>query len=171
MFDKYVNLIRSKAWYYAKKYHIDYEEVVAQGYLIYCQCLQDFDVSKSGFSTHLYIELNRLKDFCYTYNRQKGILLDDETDEQNNSISEKTMTSNYETVSQESILEFAKNNLSLDAYSLFSWIISRAWENFHKTKPAFTDMKKHFNDWKNSRLKNAYEEIKYFWDSELKFAF
>lgn len=169
MFEKYVNLIRSKAWFYAKKTGIDFEEIEAQGYLIYCQCLENYDVTKADFSTHLYIELGRLKDFCKTYQRQKGKLLDDQVDSKGNPIPERTLTRDYDLPQQESILKFAKENLSLDALSLLVWILSRAWEDFHKTKPTYTDMQRHFSEWKNIRLRMAYNEVKHFWKYQLQF--
>ena len=76
-FENYVNLIRKSAHFYANKHNIDYEEVEAQGFLIYCQCIKDYDISKSTFSTHLSWELKRLNDFCKTYKRQQGVLIED----------------------------------------------------------------------------------------------
>ena len=55
-FEKYVDLIRNRAWEYHEKTGVDYEELESQGFLIYCECLERYDISKSGFSTYLYIQ-------------------------------------------------------------------------------------------------------------------
>jgi len=59
------NLIRKSAWYYAKKFNMEFEELESQGYLIFCQALEKFDESKGAkFSTFLCHQLRALKDHC-----------------------------------------------------------------------------------------------------------
>ena len=52
-FDKFVDLIRKRAWEYSKKWGIEYSEMESQGYLIYCECLEKFDSNKARFSTYV----------------------------------------------------------------------------------------------------------------------
>ena len=121
-FEKYVDLIRNRAWEYHKKTGVDYEELESQGFLIYCECLEKYDISKSGFSTYLYIQLNRLGDFAKTYIRQKGVLIDD-ANTSDLKQSDKVVSYGYkdeekiylvnkeDSVTQEDLLKFAKDNL------------------------------------------------------------
>ena len=175
-FEKYVDLIRNKAWEYYKKTGVDYEELESQGFLIYCECLEKYDISKSGFSTYLYIQLNRLGDFTRTYIRQKGVLIDD-ANTSDLKQSDKVVSYNYEdeekidlvnkedSVTQEDLLKFAKDNLSLDAYSLIYWIIKRTWDNFHRNKPSIKLMCEKLN-WERERVIRAFNECKRFWNNQ-----
>lgn len=156
-FEKYVDLIRNRAWEYHKKTGVDYEELESQGFLIYCECLEKYDVSKSGFSTYLYIQLNRLGDFSKTYIRQKGVLIDD--------ADTSDLINKEESVTQEDLLKFAKDNLSLDAYSLIYWIIKRTWDNFHRNKPSIKLMCEKLN-WERERVIRAFNECKQFWNTQ-----
>jgi hypothetical protein len=64
-FDDYVNMVRSRAHYYARCFKMDYDDVEAQGFLIYCISLKDFDKKRASFSTFLYRNLSgRLRDYC-----------------------------------------------------------------------------------------------------------
>lgn len=140
-FEQYVNLIRKSAHFYANKYNIEYEELEAQGFLIYCQCLENYDVSQSKFSTHLSWELKRLNDFCKTYLRQQGMLMEDEFKsycaDESEFVYEK-IPAKYEHISLAEILEIGFNQLSKDAYSILEWILGRSWETKGKLKPSIT---------------------------------
>lgn len=166
-FDKYVNLIRSRAWEYSKKYGIEYSELESQGYLIYCECLEKYDVTKSGFSTYLYIQLNRLGDFVKTYKRQQGYFLD------NNSIynddGEELFTSDIlpapeelTTVSQ--LLESAICYLSDEAFELLKWIIGRSWEQKYKPVPTIKMAMKFF-DKSQEVIEKLWDECKSYWNN------
>ena len=62
-FEAYVMMIRKMAHKFARKLNVPYEEMEAQGYLIYSECLKSFDISKgTTFSTHLFTNLKRLND-------------------------------------------------------------------------------------------------------------
>lgn len=138
-FEQYVNLIRKSAHFYANKYSIDYEEVESQGFLIYCQCLKDYDASQSKFSTHLSWELKRLNDFCKTYLRQQGCLIDDYfnvNDPQLNPVD--ILPARYENITLPEILQYSVSYLSAEAYKLLAWILGRTWEQKGRLKPSIT---------------------------------
>jgi hypothetical protein len=145
-FDKYVNLIRKSAHFYARRWNIDYKEVESQGFLIYCQCLENYDVSQSKFSTHLSWELKRLNDYCRTYYRQQGELIDDYfnvNDPKLNPID--ILPARYENVTLSDILQYSVNYLSAEAYKLLYWILGRTWEQKGRLKPSITLAMSTFN--------------------------
>jgi len=64
--DDYIDMVRERAWYYAKKSGMEYREIEAHGFWIYCFCLERFNPSKASFSTFLYQNLSaRLRDYCF----------------------------------------------------------------------------------------------------------
>lgn len=138
-FERYVNLIRKSAHFYAKKWNVDYEEIESQGFLIYCQCLKDYDISQSKFSTHLTWELKRLNDYCKTYLRQQGKFIEDyfKTDDPELSPTD-IIPAKAENASLSEILEYAVKYLSSDAYKLLDWILGRTWEQKGRLKPSIT---------------------------------
>lgn len=139
-FEQYVNLIRKSAHFYANKWNIDYEEVESQGFLIYCQCLENYDVTQSKFSTHLSWELKRLNDFCKTYLRQRGNLIEDYfAQPTENDLSVVDIIPAYdENPTLTDLLKEAVKNLSHEAYLMFEWILGRTWETKGKLKPSIT---------------------------------
>lgn len=138
-FEQYVDLIRKSAHFYANKYSIDYKEVESQGFLIYCQCLNDYDASQSKFSTHLSWELKRLNDFCKTYLRQQGNLIEDyfkADDPELNPVD--ILPARYENITLPEILQYSVSYLSAEAYKLLAWILGRTWEQKGRLKPSIT---------------------------------
>lgn len=150
-FEKYQKLIRKRCWQYHKQYkgRIEYEEIEAQGYLLYCEALENYDITKSNFSTHLWWELGNLDSWCKTLVRRK---------EKNISIEDIKPIPSFdkESFSIEELTEY----LSEKAIKVVKWILSREWENFHKTKPtikmacekfkcSYPTMKKTWNEIEN----------------------
>lgn len=172
LFGKYVMMIRKRAHEYSKQYGIDYEELEAQGYLIYCECLEKYDFSKAQFGTYLFIQLNRIRDYAKTYNRQKGIELTEylsknkviENPTERDSLEEQ-LPAREEQASLFEVLGKAKEFLSMDAYEVFEWILGRSWEKKGKRKPTVSMASKYFNITKEVAEK-LWEEIRNFWMSE-----
>lgn len=165
LFDRYANLIRKRAHEYSSKYGIDYEELEAQGFLIYCECLQKYDLSKATFCTYLYIQLNRLGDFAKTYKRQQGVLIQDYYSNPN-----EEKEKNYEQELQardmlpavKDFLKEAKEVLSSSAYELLVWIVGREWEGKNKRTPTISKAVKYFNTTKQA-IEKAWGECRTFW--------
>lgn len=147
-FEKYVNLIRNVSWNISKKYSVEYEEVEAQGFLIYCMILDSYDVSKAGFSTYLYIQLcGRLKDFACGVKdvevKENGKLFALEENEQDPFLL--TYESRNYDLNNDEIIERAKKNLDADSFNVFSYIISFEWLKENRRKPTVSDIMRKFN--------------------------
>lgn len=168
-FDKYANLIRRRAHEYAEKYGVDYSELESQGFLIYCECLQKYDVSKSTFCTYLYIQLSRLGDYVKAYKRQQGVMIQDyyanENDYSINNDYETMLSAREISPSLDNFLCEAKQALSKDAYEVMDWIVCRTWERKNKRKPTVSMVVKKFNVSKQVAEK-LWAECKKFWNNE-----
>lgn len=161
MFDKYVRLIRKTAGDYAKKYHLPYEEIEAQAFLIYCETLEKYDVSKGvQFITFLYARLKSLGDYCKAELKRKGSegvsVFDVEVDER------------PENLQVKDFLAVASKMLSIEAYDVLQWLVSFEWNdenNVYSCKPTIARVMKkfHYSRQKSIRLWN---EIKAFWNSD-----
>lgn len=165
-FDKYVNLLRKRAWECAKRTGVEYSEIESQAFLVYCECLEKYDVNKSGFSTYLYIQLNRLYDFAKTYKRQKGIFLDDaegDCEEDNVEYSD-TLVAPEVTPNQIELLKDASKYLSSGALDLLKWIVSRDWEQKYKPTPTIKMAMKFFNK-SQDVIEGFWEECKLYWNN------
>ena len=169
LFEKYANLVRKRAHEYSEKFNVDYDELESQGFLIYCECLETYDVSKSNFCTYLYIQLNRLGDYVKTYLRQQGVLIQDyysnkaDFDIENNY--EEMLPARENSVQLNDFLREAKQALSEEAYNVIAWIIGRSWEGRYKRKPTATIAAKHFNSPKQA-MEKLWEECRSFWNSK-----
>ncbi len=166
-FDKYVNLIRKVANKTAAKYRIDYEDVEAEGYLIYVECLGRHDPTKSSFSTYLTIELTgRLERYAYSvfkHNLHAEASVDDEE-------SNVQLESSYSTASMQRVLDYAVDSLSSPAYRVFEWILGRTWEREGKRKPSLTDALNAFGFTKNEG-RRIWDEIGAFYRKDLSSSF
>lgn len=167
-FEKYVNLIRKRAWEYSQKYGIEYSELESQGYLIYCECLEKYDVSKSGFSTYLYIQLNRIRDFALTYKRQQGILVDDYSGENFDGESvplSETWSDIPDMTSLKELMENALENLSEGAFDVFCWILKRNWEKKYHPIPTIKMAMKVFKK-SEFEITTYWNECKLYWNEK-----
>lgn len=159
MFDKYVRLIRKTAGNYAKVYKLPYEDVEAQGFLIYCETLEKYDASKGvQFITYLYLCLKSLGDYCKAELKRKGdvSIFDVEADER------------PENLQVTDFLAVAAKMLSIEAYGVLKWLVGFEWNdenNVYSCKPTITRVMKkfHYSRKKSIRL---WDEIKAFWNSD-----
>lgn len=165
LFEKYANLIRKRAHEYSSKYGVDYEELEAQGFLIYCECLQKYDFTKAKFTTYLYIQLNRLGDFVKTYKRQQGVMMEDYFANivPEGKTYEETLKAKASSPAVEDFLKEAKEILSENAYTLLTWIVGREWEGKNKRTPTISMAVKYFNTTKQA-IEKAWEECRIFWN-------
>ncbi len=65
-FEKHHRQVRAAAWKYGHKcgWRVEYEELEAQGFLIFMEALERWQPSRGSFSTFLTHRLRTLKDFC-----------------------------------------------------------------------------------------------------------
>ena len=165
LFEKYTKIIYKRAHEFSKAYNIPYEEMQSQGYLIYCECLKNYEVGKASFSTYLYIQLGRLRDFAKTYCRQQGYLIQDyykdyygENEDYEQKIPAFTITS-----TTKELLEDARTEMSYNAFLLLKWIVSYQWSEEGKKKPTISQAVCYFN-LSRKTVENAWNEIKNFWN-------
>ena len=58
LYQTYKNMIRGFAWSYNRRTGIPFEELEAQGNLIFCEAYHTYNKNTSSFSTHLSVSLN-----------------------------------------------------------------------------------------------------------------
>lgn len=64
-YSDYKAMIKSFAAKYSKRYHLEFEELEAEGNLTFCSAYQKFNPSRGNFSTYLYTCLNNcMKNYC-----------------------------------------------------------------------------------------------------------
>lgn len=161
MFEKYCKMIQKKACEVSKKTGVDYKELEAQGYYLYCEALETWDCNKSSFSTYLYYNLLQLdsyieKDIGYSRGRKTEYI--SELDKYN---LEKTK----ENPELRNILELAKKILSSKSYNIIKWILNRVWETESIHKPTISACCRYFN-LTRKEVEISWNEIKNFWNNE-----
>lgn len=171
-FADYQKLIQKQAHAASSRYNVEYEDMEAQGYLIYCECVQNYDITKSSFTTYLYINLaGRLADYAITTIRQRGMNLhdmlnhgvdEDDIIDENNCILLSVSDSH---VTMDDILDHARDNLSHDSYTIFEWILNRTWERKGRRKPSIHSAMEVFG-WKRTKMQRCWDECRAFWISE-----
>lgn len=155
-FEKFTKMINKKAWEVSKKTGVDFEELQAQGALIYCKTLEKYDVGKASFSTILCLSLNQLYEFSYYYR-------DRNRDDTLGEVAEKSIEAIENSPSIQDLLEVAKDNLSRDAYKLIEWIIGRSWEFQGRLKPCLAMVMRNFG-WDREYSKAVWNDCKNFWN-------
>lgn len=161
MFDKYVRLIRNTAGDYARLYKLPYEDVEAQAFLIYCETLEKYDVSRGvQFITYLYLRLKSLGDYCKSEIRKNTA--------ESVSIYDMEVDERTENLQVKDFLAIASKMLSIEAYAVLQWLVSFEWNDDNKVyscKPTVARVMKkfHYSRQKSIRLWN---EIKMFWNSD-----
>jgi hypothetical protein len=175
-FNQFRPMVEKVVWKYSKKYHLDYEEISGQGYLIFCEALEKLDPSKASFSTYLFGELDRLDQYCrkeyrknkksvqrikhskvrgYGHNIYINRLYPDNTTIYNYSIFEKVLDKmDYEI------------SLSDDAKDILRYILSREWEDVERNwVPRFSHIKEIYSlkGWANNRIQKTWQEIRSWW--------
>lgn len=149
-------MIDKKAWEVSKKTGVEFEELQAQGALIYMYILNKYDISKSSFSTYLYLGLNRLYEFAYYYrDRNRDGTLSETV--------EKSIEAMEINPSLKEFLDLAKEKLSGDSYRLIEWLVNRTWEFQGRVKPCVSMVMRNFG-WDREYTKNVWAECKNFWN-------
>ena len=180
-FNQFRPMIEKAVWIYSKKYKLDYDDVIGQGYLIFCSALKKLDINKASFSTYLYHELRRLNTYCKKEHRisyceiirykpankvsySKNIFI---TWNPNNN----KEIDNYDIFKRILYRIDYERELSKDAQDILNHILSRDWENVNKGwKPSFRYILKLYKSkgWTKTRVDRSWNEIKEWWQSENK---
>jgi hypothetical protein len=121
--DDYIRMIRKSAWIHAKRYGMEYEDMEAQGFLIYCMAVKEHNPAKASFSTFLYRNLaGRLTDYCLQLARRRaGVNIEKEDHELLDLISAR------EEFPASEFLQCAEYFLSGPAYSVLKWLIETGY--------------------------------------------
>jgi hypothetical protein len=159
-FDKYVDMIRSRAHYYSKCYKRDYADVEAQGFLIYCISLQNYQKSKASFSTFLFTNLSgRLRDYCRQKKAREKL---DNFDKSFDTFID--LWEVRESPPQEQFLQYAKCYLSPFTFTVLEWLLKNQLEGFKsKTNPALISIAKRLSV-RVEKLEIAWKELTDFWN-------
>ena len=66
MYERYQKLIMSRAWAWAERTGVPFDEIMAEGTLVFMKCMTAYDDEKGPFSTYLYTSLeNGLRELCF----------------------------------------------------------------------------------------------------------
>jgi hypothetical protein len=131
LFPMYQALIRARAWKFAKDYQADYQELEAEGYLIFCEAVETFQPEKALFSTHLYTKLYKLKDICQKQKRlaQLHLRLVGESSEEDSGVLSEEVLGKLDTTqidANKPVLEEVLAHLSSDAKLVLEGIFCEA---------------------------------------------
>ena len=155
-FEKFTKMIDKKAWEVSKKTGVDFEELQAQGALIYLYALDKYDISKASFSTFLCLALNRLYEYAYYYrDRNRDGTLTEKV--------EKRIEAIEINPSLKDFLELAKEKLTGDAYKLIDWLVTRSWDFQGRIKPCVAMAMRNFG-WDRAYCQSVWNECKEFWN-------
>jgi DNA-directed RNA polymerase specialized sigma24 family protein len=150
-FDNYVNMIRSRAHYYAKCYNMDYADVEAQGFLIYCISLKDYNKKRASFSTFLYRNLSgRLLDYCKikTKKEKHDCRLSEifNLEDENTDIGFDIFAAREAEPNTEQLLSYAKCYLTSGAYKILKWLLNDRLAEFRsRANPSLVSIAKTLN--------------------------
>lgn len=165
-FNKYSNMIRKVAWKITKAKGLEFADLEAQGYLIYCVALEKFDPSKAGFSTYLFIQLEgRLNDYADSLmrvaNRENGVLesWDDDVGPTVDAFLESVESVDYQL--ENDFISFAEKRLDAESFGVLEFLISFEWLSYRR-KPTVTDVMRKFG-YKRDYAKKLWNNCRNFW--------
>lgn len=145
---------------YAMKYQVEFDDLLQESYIIYQNAKKTYEGNKAQFSTHLFHELRRLSRFCVKEYRDRII--------ENELLIIDEMSENpFLTV--DDLLNDAKNYLSKFAFEVFSYIVSRKWddvttEKSKRKKDGLTVSEAvRKTKWTRYAVEAAYKEIRKYW--------
>ena len=180
-FNQFRPMIEKAVWIYSKKYKLDYDDVIGQGFLIFTKALKKFDPNRASFSSYLYHELRRLNDYCKNEYRfryceiirrkdigkrsyPKNIFIHRKEDD-------RKQIDNYDIFKRIlNRLDYEKE-LSKDSQEILNYILSRDWENVEiNWKPRLRYIMSLYKNkgWSKNRIDKCWNEIKEWWHSENK---
>ncbi|MBR6401854.1 MAG: sigma-70 family RNA polymerase sigma factor [Eubacterium sp.] len=149
---------------------IQFDDVYAEGQLIYATCLKTYTGSKGcKFTTYLYQNLKgRLVDFykctLKEISHYEDLRLDGQMSGDKEVSYEASIESTNYDIDDNELLSTAKEELSYEGFQVFKYIISREWENAHaKVKPATLSICKKFG-YAPEIVDSIMGEIKVFWN-------
>lgn len=159
LFIQFHPMIQQAIWRQLKFYRLEKEDLEAQAYYIFCECINTYDKSKASFSTYLYKGLkDKLSNYCRLQAKRFHKFLEDDFVEYSFNTFLKTME----------VID-SKISLSEDAKVILDYIISRRWEvpgQKYNKKPSYSSIYRwyHFmHSWDKVRLEKAWNELTTWW--------
>lgn len=159
LFQQYRNQVRAYAWKYAKAYRLDFEEMEAQGNMIFAEALTLYDPARGvSFLTYLTHRLRKLGDFANSEIRRGTV----------QAIGEK-----IETVQATDVYTLPKideNGLTDDALVILDYVLSFRWDTPGKPgrkTPPYREIENHYREhgWASETIQAAWDELKYWFRS------
>lgn len=157
LFEQYESMINFFAWRATKLYHLEFEEVQAQCYLLFCEAMNRFDRTKGSPSTFFYISMKPI--YGWAWNEKKKYL----------HYSFETFEPSYDFDAFSKVVDLMefKRLLSSDAKELLDFLLEGEWDvpEFH-VRPSFRMTKNWmmaYEDWTLKRTKEAFAEVKKWW--------
>jgi RNA polymerase sigma factor (sigma-70 family) len=172
-FEQYQRMIYAYAWKVSKSDHLPVDDLISQGYLIYVEALNSFDITKAMFSTYLYGRLRTLYDYAKTQKRQWPTQILDNTGIVDSFFDTKKIEDENYILKK---IQEAANFVSEDALAILDWLLGRDWdfsENLlNKKRPTLSSTLRHFVDqgWQPIKVKNCWAELANWWTTA-KFSF
>lgn len=168
LFEKFKPMIHKKAYIYTKKYGINIEDVMLEGYLIFTKTLRKFNPELSSFSTYLYNNLQELENFCKSEKRFSVSCITNSNcyDPENGEMPELWFSNNKEFIQTVEMLESTKE-LDSKALEMLKYLVSRKWENLKckvSRKPSLSLMMRYFRPrgWRKIEVSRSWKSL-YFW--------
>ena len=139
-------MVRSRAHYYAKCYRMEYEDVEAQGFLIYCMSIKDYNEKKASFSTHLYRNLSGyLLAYCSKNAKARRFEYDRTfvSCSYNGDFDFDFFPAKAHAPTVEQFLAYAKCYLTSAAFEILKWAVTERFLDFRqKVNPFAVDFRK-----------------------------
>ena len=149
---------------------VQFDDVYAEGQLIYAQCLQSYSGSKScKFTTYLYQNLlGRLEDYYRCTMKKIRHYEDYASNNKHDGVDDNSYECTIEScdynLDDNELLVTAKEELSYEGYQVLKYIISLEWQNAHaKVKPNTVSISRKFG-YTPEIVDSIMGEIKLFWN-------
>jgi len=158
LFSQYKPMILGRAYDIARKYSVDQEDVVSEGYLVFVQVLKKFDERKAKFSTFLWINLEyHLDEYCRLQRGWDNNIFETE-EEFDNWLSDTRIDTD----------DFDTKFLTDEARFLLKFILSRRWECAgsapHKPTYSFIERTFYSYGWRKCEIYKIWRELKSWWN-------
>ena len=180
-FNQFRPMIEKAVWIYSKKYKLDYDDIIGEGFLIFTKALKKFDSNRASFSTYLYHELRRLNDYCKNEHRFRYCEIIRRKDMSKRSYPKNVFIyrkndgvkqiDNYDIFKRILHRLDYEKELSKDSQEILNYILSRDWENVEiNWKPRLRYIMGLYKNkgWSKNRVDKSWNEIKEWWQSENK---
>jgi hypothetical protein len=155
MLKRYHKMIYKVAWITAKRWGMDFDDVQAQGHLVFMDAIGRFENGKGAkFGTYLFNRLKTLDDYCERERKYHGravkMLIED-------------LKNNPQRFYKPMDVMEHSQTLSPDAQEVLRYILGATWEKPGSNKiPSQYSILKEFRerDWAYQRIKDAWEELR-----------